>query len=290
MSVSTSPLSIRKRSSSRSSAYLSAPAVPRGSGSSMKRRRRPYCEPSPRTLRTAVARNPHDMTTSSTPWPRSHSSMYAMNGRSTSGTTGLGTVEVSGRRRVPSPPTRITACIDLASRSSDALVDEPGRANRVGVERVAPVDDDVAGHRRGHRVPVERAEDLPLGHEHGGVRAAHGRDRIVGEGDPAHELARLRLGHRVVRADARAGGLEAGAEDERGRLPHVVRLGLEREPEERDLLVDERAAALLVLGDDAPPLELGDLDDRVEELEVVARVAGELLEGRYILRKTIIYR
>ena len=75
MSVSTSPLSIRKRSSRRSSAYLSAPAVPRGSGSSTKRSRSPYCEPSPSTLRTAVARKPHDMTTSSTPWRASHSSM-----------------------------------------------------------------------------------------------------------------------------------------------------------------------------------------------------------------------
>jgi hypothetical protein len=37
-------------------------------------------------------------------------SMYVMNGRPTSGTTGLGIVEVSGRRRVPSPPARINAC------------------------------------------------------------------------------------------------------------------------------------------------------------------------------------
>ncbi len=111
MSVSTSPLSIRKRSSSIDSANFSAPAVPRGSGSSTKRRRIPNAEPSPSTLRTLVARKPHDMITSSIPWERSHSIMNAMNGRSTSGTTGLGIVEVSGRRRVPSPPTRITACI-----------------------------------------------------------------------------------------------------------------------------------------------------------------------------------
>ena len=56
------------------------------------------------------------MITSSTPCPLSHSSMKEMNGRSTSGTTGLGTVEVSGRRRVPSPPTRITACISPVLR------------------------------------------------------------------------------------------------------------------------------------------------------------------------------
>ena len=64
-----------------------------------------------------------------------------MNGRSTSGTTGLGTVEVSGRSRVPSPPTRITACISASP--SDALVYKPGGAHRVGVKRVAPVDTSV---------------------------------------------------------------------------------------------------------------------------------------------------
>jgi hypothetical protein len=51
------------------------------------------------------------MTTSSTPCPCSQSIMKRMNGRSTSGTTGLGTVLVSGRSRVPSPPARISACI-----------------------------------------------------------------------------------------------------------------------------------------------------------------------------------
>ena len=57
------------------------------------------------------ARKPHDMITSSIPCSRSHSSMNAMNGLSTSCTIGLGRLEVSGRRRVPLPPTRITACI-----------------------------------------------------------------------------------------------------------------------------------------------------------------------------------
>src|SRR5215213_9424445 len=70
----------------------------------------PTDSPSPRTSRTPSARLPSDMTTSSTPWPRSHSSMKTMKGRSTSGTTGFGTAEVSGRSRVPSPPARISAC------------------------------------------------------------------------------------------------------------------------------------------------------------------------------------
>ena len=171
MSVRMSPLSIRKRSSSRLSANFRAPAVPRGSGSSTKRSRSPSVEPSPSTLRTLVARKPHDITTSSTPCRRSHSSMNETKGRSTSGTTGLGTVEVSGLSRVPSPPTRITACtsspcvcarppLGCSSRGriawtalrcvspsgagpSDALIEQPGATQGAGVEGVASVDDEL---------------------------------------------------------------------------------------------------------------------------------------------------
>ena len=38
----------------------------------------------------AAARKPQDITTSSIPWPRSHSTMNAMKGRSTSGTPAWG--------------------------------------------------------------------------------------------------------------------------------------------------------------------------------------------------------
>src|SRR6188472_3165117 len=102
-----------------------------------------------------------------------------MKGRSTSGTTGFGTVEVSGRSRVPSPPTRITACTTAPPSSPDPLVDEPRGAHRLRVERVAPVDDDVAGHRLGGGGPVERPERVPLRDEHDGVRVAHGVERAV---------------------------------------------------------------------------------------------------------------
>src|SRR3954470_6436322 len=288
MSVSTSPLSIRKRSSRRSSAYLSAPAVPRGSGSSTKRRRSPYCEPSPSTLRTAVARKPHDMTTSSTPWRASHSSMKTMNGRSTSGTTGLGTVEVRGRRRVPSPPTRITACMSAPSRSPDALVGQPGRRDGRGIERVAPVDDELAAHGLGHRVEVELFELVPLGDEHGRVGPGHRAERVVGELESRHQLARLLLGHRVVGADLRPRGLQARAEHERGRLAHVVGVGLEGQAEQGDLATHQRAEVLLELGHDTALLQLVDLDDRVEELEVVARVAAQLLQRSHSHGKTMV--
>src|SRR3954468_655538 len=286
MSVRTSPLSMRKRSSSRSSAYFSAPAVPRGSGSSTKRSRSPNCEPSPRTLRTLVARKPQDMITSSTPGRRSRSSMWARNGRSTSGSTGLGTVTVSGRSRVPSPPTRITACT-AASPLADALVHQPGRADRGRVERVAPVDEHVAGHRAGDRGEVDAPELVPLGDEHDRVGVAHAAERVVGELEPGHEPPRLLLGDRGVRADARAGRLRPRTEHERRRLAHVVRVRLEGEAEQRDALAHERAEVLLELADHPPLLQLVDLDDRVEELEVVARVAGELLERAHIFWKAV---
>src|SRR4051794_3100267 len=252
MSVRTSPLSMRKRSSRSSSAYFSAPAVPRGSGSSTKRRRSPSCEPSPRTFRTLVARKPHDMTTSSTPWRRSHSSMYTRNGRATSGSTGWGTVTVNGRSRVPSPPTRITACTAGPSPPPDALVDQAGRANGLRVERVAPVDEDRARHRIGDGLQVEALELVPLGDQHDRVGPRHAAERVVGEVEARHEPPRLVPRDRVLGAHVRAGGLEARAEHARRRLARVVGLRLEREPQQRDVLADERPEVLLELADDPP--------------------------------------
>src|SRR3954470_1991854 len=139
-----------------------------------------------------------DITTSSTPWLLSHSSMYARNGRSTSGTIGLGTVEVRGRSRGPSPPTRITACTRPPpshgqgdpALAPDPLVVQARRADRVRLQRVAPVDDQPAVHRLGDGRPVEVAELVPLGDQHDRVGVAHRVDGRVGELDAVDELAR----------------------------------------------------------------------------------------------------
>src|SRR3954451_18779366 len=139
----------------------------------------PNAEPSPSTLRTPEARCPQDMTMSSTPCSRSQSSMKTTNGRSTSGTTGLGTVVVRGRRRVPSPPARIRACTRLGPADgagglrlrgrgarprgpADALIGEPRIVHAVGIEEVAPVDQQVAAHRGRQLAQIELAELLPL--------------------------------------------------------------------------------------------------------------------------------
>src|SRR3954464_9170406 len=114
-----------------------------------------------------------------------------MKGRSTRGTTGLGTVEVRGRRRGPSPPARISACMSapgsragtirhggpadgfpgsggrarrggLERGPSHALVGESGSGDGGGVEVVAAVHHNVPAHALSDLVPVELAELRPL--------------------------------------------------------------------------------------------------------------------------------
>ena len=64
-------------------------------------------------------------------------------------------------------------------------------------------------------------------------------------------------------------------------------LGLKATPSRATSLPTKRAEVLLELADGAPLLELVDLDNRGEQLEVVAGVAGKLLEGLDILGKAV---
>src|SRR5689334_23705400 len=96
--------------------------------------------------------------------------MKVRNGRPASGMTGFGTVNVSGRSRVPSPPASTRACI---SRSAPhAFVVEARGDHRLAVEVVAAVDEQRGLHGVLYIVrPVEVLELWPLGHEHGAVGA-----------------------------------------------------------------------------------------------------------------------
>ena len=69
----------------------------------------PSDSPSPKYVRIACGMNARVTTTSSIPWRRSRSTMCSMHGFPTIGTIGFGWFEVSGRRRVPSPPAITTA-------------------------------------------------------------------------------------------------------------------------------------------------------------------------------------
>src|SRR3954453_7646294 len=93
--------------------------------------------------------------------------MNVRKGRPASGITGFGSVSVSGRRRVPSPPASTSAC--TARLPADALVGEAGRGEQLAVEEVAAVDHQRPAHGRARRGPVELSELGPFRHEHRGV-------------------------------------------------------------------------------------------------------------------------
>src|SRR5215831_10319729 len=65
------------------------------------------------------------------PWRRRSSTMCSMQGLPTMGTIGFGWFDVSGRRRVPSPPA-ITTALTPASRARSRLghLDPPAAADR----------------------------------------------------------------------------------------------------------------------------------------------------------------
>ena len=168
-------------------------------------------------------------------------------------------------------------------RPSDALVLEAERAQLLRIEHVAPVDDDAAPHTPPRLGPVEVAELRPLRDEDSSVGAV---ERVECGGQDPHAVeVGMAVGHGVPRAHLRPLREEASREHEARRLAHIVGAGLERQPEERDSLPSEGSEMALELLDDTPFLELVDLDDRVQQLEAVTRVRGELLERERILRK-----
>ena len=148
---------------------------------------------------------------------------------------------------------------------------------------VPPVDDHAASHARARGSPVELAQLGPLGHDDGSVRSVERVERGGGDLDPVQ--MRFAVSDRIPGRHFCPLREEAAGEDEARRLPHVVRSRLEGEPEERDPLVAKRPEAPFELPDHAALLQLVHLDDGVQELEVVARVRRELLQGERVFRE-----
>ena len=206
-----------------------------------------------------------------------------MNGRSTSASAGFGSVSVNGRSRVPSPPTSTTACI-TASRCPRTCSRRRGGGR---VEEVPAVHDQRVRHPAGELLPIELAELRPLGDQD---RRVGGVERLGGGSaqlDARQQLLGGALGNRVVGDHGRPLALEARGEHQARSLAHVIGVRLERQAEEGDPLPDQRAEVLGQLRDHPPLLQLVDLDHGVQELEVIAAVAGQHLEGRDILGKAL---
>ena len=166
-----------------------------------------------------------------------------MNGRSTSASAGFGWVSVSGRSRVPSPPTRHERRISRSRRldfgAPDPLVDEAGGPDARGIEEVSAV------HEQRVRHPAaisSQASSANCAHSVTRIAASapsSASSALAADLDAGEHLGARGLGDRVERDHCRALGLEARREHEARRLAHVVRVGLEREAEQGDALADE---------------------------------------------------
>ena len=170
------------------------------------------------------------------------------------------------------------------SRSPDALVGEArARASRRDRAALRP---STSTRSRIRSPAAAQSSSRSSGHSvttHRRVRAVERLERRLGDLDTVQVRRAVR--DRVPGAHLGPLGEEPAREDEARRLAHVVRAGLEREAEERDPLAAQRPEAALELPDDASLLQLVHLDDRVQELEVVARVRRELLERERVLRE-----
>ena len=136
-SQSASPEITSVVSSSRPLARRTEPAVPSGVSSTEYSMLSPQFEPSPKWLRIACGRNASVITTSVKPCSRRSSRMCSMHGLPTIGTIGFGWFDVSGRRRVPSPPAITTALMWRAPSGPCARSRAPRRPRGRGRSRRA---------------------------------------------------------------------------------------------------------------------------------------------------------
>src|SRR5712691_4910667 len=152
-----SPFRTRNVSSRWRAAFATVPPVPRGLRSVIH-----VIEGWPRRARmngeNVSSRYGEDRSTSPTPCVARWSRTWSRNGRSTSGTRGLGIVSVRGRMRVPSPPTRTTAFtlppapagLLLAPPPGDKCGPGPQRRPGEGPERTLP-----SGRAELHEVAID---------------------------------------------------------------------------------------------------------------------------------------
>ena len=149
------------------------------------------------------------------------------------------------------------------------------------IEQIAAVDDQRACHCTPHFLGGEPAELFPLGDDDRGVGTSNRVEDGLALRRTAQALTCVR--DRIPGPNDRALGKQTRRDHEAWSIPQVVGIRLEREPEDRDRLAAQLAEMLLELRDQAALLQLVHLDHGREQLEVVARIARELLERGHVL-------
>src|ERR1035437_8139249 len=183
----------------------------------------------------------------------------------------------------PAPP-------DTTARSrwlvpTNAPIREPEAPHhRRGVD-VASIDDHRPTHRHLQATEVEMAELVPFRDQYEAVRAIRQRIGVGGVFDLRQQHARPLHRGRVVGTDLGAGREQHPCDVQARRVSKVVRVGLERPPEEPDNPALERVEAFPKLVDGEHPLIAVYGHDRVQQLWVIVKALRQRGERFDVLGK-----
>src|SRR5580765_9008310 len=163
----------------------------------------------------------------------------------------------SGHSRVPAPPDRMTGVImpsvaGQGSAAADGVVGEAEAAEHGGLVEIAAVEDHGRLEYLFQPIKVRAAELLPLGDDGKGVRPLRGLIGALGEREPGaageHPL-RFGGGYGIVGLDSGACLEQQLDQGHGGCLAHVIRVGFECQPPQREVAALEipREVALHLL-------------------------------------------
>src|SRR5215218_996277 len=110
------------------------------------------------------------------------------------------------------------------------LIGEAQATHLLGIEDIAQIDDARLAHHLLDTPRIEAAKLVPLGDHDQDIRLERRLVGGLGEGDALQDLAQLRHALWIERHDPGPGRLQRRHDVERGRIAHVVGVGLEGQP------------------------------------------------------------
>src|ERR1700722_10456633 len=191
-----------------------------------------------------------------------------------------------GAARASPAPTKSKARTPrLRSGAAEGVVVEAERLHFLGAEQIPAVDDQAAAHHVAGFFPIEIPEDGPLRADQCGVHAFQGFVGIIEIGNIRKEVFFLCNGLRITGVHVRAFFDEAANHFERGGETDVVRIGFERQPENRDALPADHPESFVHFFKEAVDALLVDALGGFQHVELDAYRGGKVDEGLNVLRK-----
>src|SRR6185437_7971501 len=146
------------------------------------------------------------------------------------------------RRSWAHPPRDLASSGNIFVRAADAAVAEAGAVHLMAAVNVAQVDEERGAHGGPEAGEVDLAKGRPLGDEDDGVGVLRDVVGAAAEADDGQQGARRVHALGVVGGDLGAAGPQVLDDAQRGRLAHVVGVGLKGEAENGDALAGDTAA------------------------------------------------